>query len=175
VDVPGVILPITANAANMETWGAELEAQLEPFKGFNLSGALGWTDAKIKNAITSAGESLKGNKPVNTAKWTFNGRAAYEHEVGSDLLAFIGGDANYRSSQYLEVSNGANDREAGYWIVNGQIGVRSSSRGWSFTGWVKNLTNNDYRTYTNDLPALGFILNIYGPPRTYGATLSFEL
>src|SRR5690606_1395190 len=43
VDAPGVILPITANAANIETWGGELEAQLEPFRGFTIAGALGWT------------------------------------------------------------------------------------------------------------------------------------
>lgn len=174
VDVPGTILPITANAATLKTLGAELDVQWVPLDGLNLSAGGGWIDSKIKGDLTSGGVSLNGNRPVNTAKWTFNGRAQYEHPITDDLSAFIGADANYRSSQFLEVANEPSAREKGYWVVNGQIGIENKEQGWSLSGWVKNLTQATYRTYVNDLASLGFQLNIYGAPRTYGVTLGFK-
>lgn len=174
VDVPGTVLPITINAAKIKTLGAEIDVQWAPFDGLNLSAGGGWNDSKIKGNITSGGVSLDGNRPVNTSKWTFNGQARYEHPVTGDLSGFIQTDANHRSSQFLEVGNGPSALQKGYWVVNGQIGIENKVQGWTLSGWVKNLTNSTYKTYVNDLSSLGFQLNIYGPPRTYGVTLAYK-
>lgn len=173
VDRPGTILPVTTNAATIKTLGAELDLQWVPVDGLSLSAGAGWIDSEIRGNTTSGGVSLSGNKPVHTAKWTFNGRAQYEHRITNDLTAFVGADANYRSSQFLEVTNVPSAREKGYWIVNGQIGIEDKDRGWSLSAWVKNLTKTEYRSYVNDASPLGFHLHVYGPPRTYGVRLSF--
>ena len=173
-DTPGALLPITQNAASIRTVGAELDIQWVPVEGLNLSAGGGWLDSKITSNLTSNGLNLKGNRPVNTAKWTFNGRASYEHAITDDLFAFISADGNYRSSQFLEIGNEPISHEKGYWVVNGQIGIQNKAQGWTLSGWVKNLTKSAYRTYANDLGGLfGTVINIYGPPRTYGVKLSF--
>lgn len=172
VDVPGAALPITANAAKTETWGSELDLQWLPVVGLNLSASAGWIDSKIKGGLTSGGVSLDGNRPVNTAEWTYNARAHYEHTITAALSAFIAAEGSYRSAQYLEVANEPSSRQEGYWLVNAQLGIEDPKRGWIVTGWVKNLGNSEYRTYVNDLPGLGFQLNIYGAPRTYGVNVS---
>ena len=173
-DTPGALLPITQNAASIRTVGAELDIQWVPIEGLNLSAGGGWLDSKITSNITASGLNLKGNRPINTAKWTFNGRASYEHPITDDIFAFISADGNYRSSQFLEIGNEPISREKGYWVVNGQIGIENKAQGWTLSGWVKNLTKSAYRTYANDLGGLfGTVINIYGPPRTYGVKLSF--
>lgn len=174
VDNPTSPVPITINAANIETWGAELDMRWLPVEGLDLSLAAGWLDAEIKSDITSAGISLKGNSPVNSPKWTLTFRERYEFSLTDSLLFSVAADASYRSAQYLETVNAPSNRESGYWIVNSQIGLHNENQGWTLTLWAKNLTKTKYRSYVNDLPAFGWLLNIYGAPRTYGVTLAYS-
>ncbi len=174
VDSDTAPVPVTINAANIETWGAELDLRWQPVAGLDIAAGFGWLDSEIKSDISSGGISLKGFSPVNSPKWTFSPRVRYEHPIGDALVGSVAVDASYRSSQYLEAINAPSNREDSYWIVNAQLGLTDASDRWSLTAWVKNLTKSEYRTYVNDLPAFGWVLNIYGPPRTYGLTLGLK-
>jgi iron complex outermembrane receptor protein len=174
VDNPTSPVPITINAANIEVLGAEFDLQWLPVDGLSVAAGLGWLDAEITSDITTAGISLKGNSPVNSPDMTFNTEIRYEYPLAGGWRFAIGGDANYRSSQYLETVNAPSNLEDAYWVVNGQVGFLSGDDRWSLTLWGRNLTDSAYRTYVNDLPAFGWLLNIYGAPRTYGVTASVK-
>lgn len=169
----GGLVPVTVNAAKITTWGAELNAVWQPVRGLQLSAAGGWLDAKIASDLTSAGRSLRGNRPVNSPEFTFNGDVSYSLSVGDyDVTADV--NANWRDSQYLETSNKPAIEEDPYWLVNASLNVGPSDGAWHAGLWVKNLTKSAYRTYTNDLVGFGWLLNLYGAPRTYGVSASFK-
>jgi iron complex outermembrane receptor protein len=174
VDSAGSPVPVTINAANISTTGAEVELRWRPARGLNLGMSGGWLDSKINSDISVGGVSLKGNRPVNAPKWTFNADIGYTADVGNGLSIGFGADANYRSSQFLESTNSPASRNDAYWVVNGQIKFGRSDDRWSIAAWVKNLANVSYRTYVNDLPAFGWVLNAYAPPRTFGVTAAFK-
>lgn len=174
VDSDTAPVPITINAANIETWGAELDFSWLPMEGLELNGGVGWLDAQIESDITAGGESLQGNSPVNSPEWSLNGQVRYEVGVTDDIRLALSGSANWRDSQNLETVNAAANLEGGYWLVDARATVFSADDRWSVAVWGKNLTNTKYRSYVNDLPGFGWLLNIYGPPRTYGVTTSFN-
>ena len=173
VDVDSLV-PVTVNAAKINTWGAELTAQLQPMRGLQLSASGGWLDAKIDSDLTSAGLPIRGNSPVNSPKFTFNGDVNYKVQVSDGYELAFDANGNWRDGQYLETSNKPAVRQRPYWLVNSSINFGPSNGSWQAGVWVKNLTKTVYRTYVNDLYNFGWLLNLYGPPRTWGGTVSFK-
>jgi len=173
VDSDTAPIPITINAAGIDTYGAELDIRWLPAEGLDLQAGLGWLDAEIVSDITSAGTNLRGFSPVNSPEWSFNAAANYEFSIGDGLVMALNMSANWRDEQYLEAINAPANLEQSYWLVNARASV-FSDEGWSLAFWANNLTNSEYRTYVNDLPGFGWLLNLYGPPRTYGLTFSYD-
>ena len=174
VDSTSSPVPVTINAANIKTLGAELDVRWLVLEGLEISGNAGWLDSEIKSNIAAGGRSLKGNSPVNAPKWTLSGALSYEMPITNELKLSFSASANYRGSQYLEAVNSPGSKEDRYWLVNGQVGIGDADGRWRLSAWVKNLTKTRYRSYVNDLPAFGWLLNLYGPPRTMGGTLTFK-
>ena len=175
VDSPVSPIPVTINAAGIKTYGAELEVQWMPVRKLSFAGSLGWLDAKIDSNITAGGQSLKGDSPVNAPRWTFSGNVNYTLDLTDSLKVEMTANGSWRSSQYFEAVNAPSNREPGYWVVGAQLGIADSDDRWALSAWVKNLTKTKYRTYVNDLPGLGILLNVFAPPRVIGTTLKFKI
>lgn len=167
-------IPLTINAASIRTWGLEFDLQWRPIETLTLGMGGGWLDSQITSDISVAGESLKGNRTVQSPRWTYNAQFTWRQPISGKLALIVSGDANWRSSQYFEVTNSPSSLESGFWLVNGRIGLAEQDDKWSVSAFVKNLTKTKYRTYVNDLPAFGWLLNIYGTPRTYGVSASVK-
>lgn len=174
VDSASAPVPITINAANIDSYGAELELRWRPLDALNLGGSIGLLDSKITSEISSGGMSLRNNDTINSPESTASLDFRYELPVSNALKIALAGDAYYRSSQYLEASNSISSLEKGYWLVGGRISLLSDDEKWSVSVWGKNLTKTVYRHYVNDLPAFGFLLNAYGAPRTFGAAVAYK-
>jgi iron complex outermembrane receptor protein len=168
-------LPVTINAAGISSYGVEADLSWRPIRQLTLSMGGGWLDSKIDSDVSVNGRSLKGARTIQSPRWTYNVQGSFIQPVGGGLSVVLSGDANYRSSQYYEVTNSINSREPGYWIVNGRIALNGPDDRWSLALFGKNLTKTVYRTYVNDLPDFGWLLNIYGQPRTYGLSASIKL
>lgn len=174
INVDSASSPITINAASINTWGFEFDLAWKPIDQLSLSMGGGWLDSSISSDIAVGGVSLKGNRTVQSPKWTWNGQASFRQPVSDSIDFLTSADASWRSMQYFETVNSPGSREPGYWLVNGRIGIAEADDRWSLTAFVKNLTKSEYRTYVNDLPAFGWLLNIYGTPRTYGLSASVK-
>lgn len=172
VDSGTTIVSITKNAGSIKPWGAELEVNWRPVSGLRLGAAGGYLHSTIESDVISAGQSIRGNQTVNSPKWTVALDGQFDTPLTDGLNLTLGADANYRSSQFLETSNQPSTRESGYWLVGGRVGIETSDGRYSLAVWGKNLFDKQYRFYAHDLPAFGFLINLYGPPRTYGLTLS---
>lgn len=170
VDSGTTIVSITKNAGSIKPWGAELEINWRPIPGLRLGASGGYLKSVIESDVVSGGKNIRGNQTVNSPEWTLALDGQYETPLNNTLNLVLGADANYRSSQFLETSNQPSTREPAYWLVGGRVGIESSDGKYSLTAWGKNLFNKQYRFYAHDLPAFGFLINLYGPPRTYGLT-----
>ena len=178
VDAPGSPVPITINAAEIETIGAEFDFKWAPIDGLQLSSGVGWVDANIESELTlqtGIGEvNLKGNRPAFNPKFTYNGQIRHIAEISDGFDLIIASDWSWRDEQYLEVNNQPSNLVDDYWLLNARIVIESTQSDWRVSLWGKNITGTEYVTYLNDLPAFGWLLRGYGAPTTYGVTFEME-
>ncbi|MEM6681240.1 MAG: TonB-dependent receptor [Pseudomonadota bacterium] len=179
VDVPGSPVPITVNAPEGETFGAEVETQFAVTDEFQLLLGGGWTKSEIGSVAgievgEFAVEDLGGNRRAFNPLWTFTGQARYAKFIGDDKQ-FIGSlDWSWRSSQFLEVNNQPSNEIDAYWVLNGRAALEFSEGKYALAVWARNLTDTEYVTYLNDLPAFGWLLRGFAPPRTFGGSFEFN-
>jgi len=173
VDSASAPIPVTINAAKVAADGAELSLQWLPVDGLDLRAGGGWLDSKIDSNITNDGVSLYGQSPVNSPKFTADGAIEYSTPLTGAYSLQAVTDASWRGRQYLYIPNDPANAEKAYAIWNASLTLFGPGN-WSVSFWGKNLSNTIYRTYVNDLRGFGWLLNIYGPPRTYGLNVTVK-
>lgn len=172
-DLPTAVLPQTDNADSGDTYGAELEAWWRPIDGLDLKAGLGWLDATYGD-FTLNGVSGKGNEVINSPQWTFNGLIRYEFPITEGLIMSAMTDFNYRGERYLEPANSPISLQDEYWIVNARMAVASADEKWELAVWGKNIFDEEYLSFFNDVAGLGFVIDVWGMPATYGVSLDYK-
>ena len=174
------IAPITRNIEESEVFGFEAEltwlasANLELKLGYSfLDAELSKTD-RVMTTIALAPVALQGNVPVNAPEHQFNGSINYVGSISDSLnwLAYL--DFRWVDERFLEVTNQPADTADAYAVVNASFGILSADETWDVSVWVKNLTDEDYLVYINNLPGPGFSLNVFGEQRTAGVSFSYN-
>lgn len=175
------IAPITRNVDESETFGFEADLTWLPTDNLELSLGYAYLDAeftetdRVMTTISTAGPiSLQGNTPVNSPENQFNLSLEYVDQLveGWNWSAYA--DLRWVDERYLEVTNQPADLGEAYTVLNGGIGFQSEDNTWSLTIWGRNLTDETYITYMNNLPGPGFKLDIFGEQRSIGATVDYN-
>ncbi|MET0270820.1 MAG: TonB-dependent receptor [Sphingomonas sp.] len=173
---------IAVNAGSATLKGAELEIEALPFQGLRLNGAIGYVDRDFKtfvvrdpvsNALVDVADQARFSYSAG-ATYNLGGEYAIRDVAGGELSARL--DYAYRSKVYFNVvPQFVPFDEAisapGFGLLDGRIqlgGVPLGGTTATFSLWGKNLTDKTYRTSGTDFGALGFAINTYGEPRTYG-------
>lgn len=184
----GVIRGYLANAEQVRTSGAELEASYTS-NHFRFTTAVSYTDGKyvkFTNAPVpleetgSGGNELKdisGEELPGISKWSYTTglegftKANFITQAGE---VFVGADVFYRSgfssnptpSMYLNIE--------GYSLINARFGFRTT-KGVTIYVWSRNLSNTNY--FEQLLAAggnAGHYAGVLGDPGTYGITLRYN-
>jgi iron complex outermembrane recepter protein len=66
------------------------------------------------------------------------------------------------------------DIQDGYHLVNAQVGWRAPSNNFSIFAFIKNATDERYRTHYNNIPIYGLNINVYSEPTTFGLSSTFR-
>jgi len=164
---------ITTNADSSKHIGAEVEAWLRPVRGLDIKLGLGWLDAEYGEFFVW-GESQKGNKVINSPEWTFNGAIRYEYPLNNGLKLISMSDVSYRSDRHLESTNIQTAHEPAYWLVNVRLALSSHDDKFQVGIWGKNITNQAYRHYVNDVASLGVVGDLWDEPLTYGIDVKYH-
>jgi len=178
----------TINAGRVTFTGVEAEIEAMPVIGLQLNASLGYTRPKFKEllAIDPTDDVTKnyasiahlGQAPSTTA----NAGAQYTIEdVAQGRLSFRI-DYTYKSKQYYNVIPAFSPYDdaiaaKGYGLLDGRIMLADVPLGTTsatFTLWSKNLMNKTYRAGGIDFGSLGFAMNIYGEPRSFGADVRLK-
>jgi iron complex outermembrane receptor protein len=142
--------------------GFELEARARPFKGFELTGAFGYTNSRITEFPDPV---VVGNELPLVSRYTLNLGAQYRAPIGSGLGLLARADYRRTGRTWWEPYNTTSRDPID--LVNVRLGVEGKS--WSLTGFAENLFDE---TYNAEFSPGGFVFK--ARPRRYGAELMFR-
>lgn len=181
----------TVNAGKAIYKGVELEVEALPVDSLRLNASLGYTDPSFKTFMFFDTDKGQFVNIGNDAKFTYSSKvtmnAGAEYEFGDVLGGILSArlDYSYRSGARYNIIPYASIspfdeaiRAKGYGLLDGRIMLSDLKIGNSeavITLWGRNLTNKKYRTQGIDFGSLGFGVNSYGEPTSYGLDVKFKL
>jgi iron complex outermembrane receptor protein len=188
----------TVNAGKATIWGIEFEALAQITDHISTYVNYGWLDMQYDEfeirdpgagdaIVDVASEAVFGYRPQQT----LSAGLGYTSDPIGDCEVVLSArlDALYVDDVWFHPIDVApsgfpitpfNDsiKESGYTLFHSsvtlseiEVGPRSKMK---FTLWGRNLLDEKYRRSGIDFGQLGFAGNVYGEPRTYGLTATFE-
>lgn len=169
-------IEITSNAAKATIKGVEVEAVARPSRYFTFSLGAARYDAEFDKYIDLDGDDLSGTRLAKTPKWTLAMSAVADTPVINDA-----GRLQLRAD-YATRSSVANDAPAdrefgirqGKDIVDLRLAWIPTSDKWEVAAFVRNLLDQAEKQYIFPQGILSQRFVSYGPPRTWGASVSFK-
>jgi iron complex outermembrane recepter protein len=152
--------------------GGELEFAWLPFRGANVQLGVSHLETLAWQVPLPVGPLTSAEMP-QAPKWSANALASYDWWLPFGKLS-VEADTKWNSQQYLELLNAPADHVGGYAVSNAHVSYSTTDGHWEVIGWVRNLADKWYPVYGVDLSAVGFEQRVDGPPRTYGATVTFR-
>lgn len=169
------------NVGDAEVKGAEAELSFLPIPNLLIESGLSYTSGSITSSrvtvpdvFASSRRSLEGQPLLNTPEWSFTVRARYQAYLTEDLSLTAQVDYLYNGAQDLGYIVTAAERplfhEDAYGLAGARLALASDSGRWELAAWARNLTDELYRTTARG-DSFGGFFELYGPPRTWGASL----
>ena len=182
---PGALRGYLANIPKVRSKGVELDTTFVISDQISGYVSAAWTEGKyvtfkngpcplelIGNSTTAC--DLSGRPLAGLSPWVVSFGGEYRIPVTNNTLdgmAYLGLDANYKSSTYSDASDSKYLKINGYTVVNLRAGFLFSS-GWEAFAWVKNVFDTEYFQYLQAQPGnSGAVFGLIGDPRTFGVTV----
>jgi iron complex outermembrane receptor protein len=161
---------ITTNAEG-ESFGTELELKASPVDGLEFMFGAAYNDIEV---------DLENGTPKTTSiqspKWNLTGLVRYEIPVGPGRVA-LQYDIVHRSKHYFALTRLPTVTQKSYEVSNVSVGWLDNQDRWMVTGFVNNVSDEEYLVQTFDLSGpsvFGMTEQYYGRPRWYGVTVLFN-
>jgi iron complex outermembrane receptor protein len=117
-------------------------------------------------------QDLAGRPLDNAPKWSVSSFVQYEYLLPwLPLELFLRGEHNFMSSRFLDADLDPNLKQGSTHLVNLRGGFRAENDAWEVTGWVRNLTDEEWNVVGFDVPTINGFAGVNGPPRQYGLTV----
>lgn len=176
--IPGTITYVFLNASTIKSRGAEVEIEYRPTSRLSLNTGVAYTHARygsfpvapVPLGFPTSSQNLSGKPPLRAPTLTVTGDATYRWPLdnGLELSGRVGW--RYATSYFTDLVETPAFKNGKTLFVDPSITLKSDS-GWSVTGWVKNITNQDViRVGTSLILGSNSALIYPGDPRTYGVT-----
>ena len=194
---------IVVNADDAQLYGAEVEARAEPLDGLVFDLRFGWIESKFLNftqiqrrrvsasddapgSIIQITNEWDGNRLPNTPRYTVNFAVEYTLEIG--LLGSLTPryDMAWTDDVFFDQSEGRGEiglagrafpdftiGQKAFALHNFRLTYRPVNEHMEISGWVRNLTNELYKTTAfNASQGARIIGTFLGDPRTYGLSVT---
>ncbi|MGH0030248.1 MAG: TonB-dependent receptor [Myxococcota bacterium] len=195
---------VVINASDAVVYGAELDGVFRPLPGMFLQARFSWLESEFidfvqrqasqqqvgTNSVVFVQEvDNSGNRLLNSPQFKVSLTAEQTFPLGrfGSLTARWDGawtdDTYYDATEGRGFPNFQGDQflpentigQKAYWLHNVRVGYRTPDGSIELAGWVRNLTDQVYKTFAFDasaLPANKTTVYAVGEPRTYGMTLT---
>jgi iron complex outermembrane receptor protein len=160
----------TTNAGSARIKGFELTMEARPIEGLSIAASYAYTDARFRKLI-DRGVDYSGNGLTRNPKHKVAVSPSYRFPLASGASLTAAVDYQYESKIFDGISNDPNETRPAKSLVDARL-VLDTHQLWQLSIWGKNLTNEIYRTHQFYL--FGGQFAIYGPLRTYGATVTWR-
>ncbi len=146
-----------ANAGKLRSRGAELESQFAPGGGLQLSANLAYADTDVQGfapacypgqtaALGCVGgrQDVSGSALTNAPRWSYTLDAGY-HRALDDMPFDLTADVSYsyRSSVFFAFGD-PNARQAGYGLLNLNLGLQTKDGRYEVTAFARNLLDKHF-------------------------------
>jgi iron complex outermembrane receptor protein len=166
------LTPQVSNS-DAESMGGELEFSVSPATGLHIAVGAAYIDSEVDAVPDVFGGTITAVDFPTAPELSFNLLGRYEWPaLGGQLAAQV--DGNWNDDQFLEGSNSDASFEPAYSVWNGRLSYETGNERLRMALWVKNFTDEEYRIYNLDLGLIGFIEQVFAPPRQYGVTMSYH-
>ncbi|MFV3127166.1 TonB-dependent receptor [Niveispirillum sp. KHB5.9] len=185
----------TLNAGKSRVWGVETDTSLLLTANDELSFTVNYLDAKVQDFATSLSGvdgnaindsdpatpgaqpfNLKGNRPPQAPKWTLSAGYSHTFDLSNDANIVASVFSRYKGTHYLSVTNWAGTRQKGYVMTDLSLEYNTGDGDFSVQAYVRNVENKQPLAFANFNAAAGALIynSIYGPPRTFGAQVTYR-
>ena len=163
---------VTDNAGEATIKGFETYLSWRAFAGARLTLSYAYTDATFDVFTPEPGVSYAGNRVSRTPEHKVVLSPSYEWVLAQGATLRFATDYSYESKIFDDNSNtGPEVREPTHFL-DARVVYSSAAEKWAVSFWGKNLTDELTRTFQGTF--LGANFGAYNPPRTYGATFSWN-
>jgi len=193
------------NANDAEIYGAELDLRAEPLDGLVVSGRFGWLESQFLDFTNEVGRFKSegansvsplpvtidhgGNRLINSPQFKASASAEWTLDLGRWGALIPRYDFAWTDDIYFDPSEGRGSPDSfgesvlpeyavgqrAFWLHSAQLAYRTPDRNIEVVGWVRNFTDQVYKTFAFDASTFSkVVLNFVGEPRTYGVTLSIS-
>ncbi len=183
--IVGVLLPIPGttntrqvqeNAAEGYSRGAELELGYLLGESLRLASSVGLLHTEYTSYSSStSGQTIDANGNRFTRSPAFSGTLDVEYRlpIAPESWLALGTDWSYRTRQYFNAVNQDNPalQQKGYALGNVRLAYRFNA--FELGAFARNVTDGVYSVLATG-PAQGATRQVYGLPRTFGASAQFE-
>jgi iron complex outermembrane receptor protein len=153
--------------------GGEIELVTRPLRNLDFALSAAFLDSSVDFVpAVFPGTGTSDAELPQAPHVTLNALGRYSVPLSVGTLAFQL-DGKYASKHFLEGTNSQVSFQKGYAVGTASISLTSNDERWQGTLWVKNFTNSKYKVYNLDLGLIGFVEQMYAPPRQFGGTLRF--
>lgn len=173
--VPGSIDVTNADAATIQ--GMELEVRAKATRSLELALGVSYLDAEydVYPAAPAPGGvtvDAAGNRLNNAPEWMLQFGLDYRRAFTAWEF-YTSANYGWQDEVFFTADNNDVDRQGSYGLVDAAIGIESLDRHWDISIWGRNLTDEEYITWSVQYTPPGRTGHA-GLPLTYGLRASYR-
>ncbi|MBE9540560.1 MAG: TonB-dependent receptor [Proteobacteria bacterium] len=192
---------ITENAAEAEIMGLEVEFTWLATDSLEFGGSFAYLDTEYKdftpgvaNLAPGGGTEpcasdstpvsddpadgcipdFSGNDLRQAPEFTTNLYGKYTLDLGDIGLVSAKLSYSYQDDSFYDPDNNDITTIPSYEIWNAHVAWLSAGGHWNVTGWVKNISDEEYRTHIYSQRSAQIAFATFGAPQLYGVTAQYE-
>ncbi|MGI9318388.1 MAG: TonB-dependent receptor [bacterium] len=153
-------------------FGGEIELTVNATENLEFMLGASYLDTEAEDVGLPDG-SIQDRELAFAPDYTLNGLIRYTWPLAAgDISAQL--DGNYVDDFCFSVVCHPSEEVDAYGIANARLTYTDNSDQWSVALFVRNLADEEYRAYGLDSAFVGFMTNLSGAPRWWGATATYK-
>jgi iron complex outermembrane receptor protein len=154
--------------------GGELEGTFLPIRQLHIHQGLAFLNAVIEGIALPDG-TIASRQAVQAPHVSYTGGIDYDWNIAEGGHVTLGGDYNYRSAQYFQLTNDPAAKETGFWLANLHSEYTTANAHWSFKGYANNVFAKEYLTNIFAVGSVNLGQGVYGQRRELGLRVTYHL
>ncbi|MFT5691971.1 MAG: iron complex outermembrane receptor protein [Oceanicoccus sp.] len=169
----GLGVPKLGNVGEAELYGLDLDLTFAPsaVKNLTLNIGAGYIESELGTYVDGVGVVPKGNELPDAPKYTVNLGVTYSMNITDTISARVALNSRYQSEVYKDSRNTPALQGESRWVSNARVSLMNEGD-WDVSLWAKNLTDEEVYNHGTLSAAFGSGSRLYGPPRTYGLSVT---